>query len=219
MYFKILIILALTFSSLYSTVFEKINPPPTEIMLKNQLKANSCSAPIAANEELSEDFKYGCFCGKEYPKVYNTSTQDFKKLDKKQRLELIESYFLVKPYDDIDAVCKQHDLCYLYQGKQAKSCNNAIYNDLHNLVKKFKKLNQTVENKQCQNLSLDIASVFKTIFASADDTSIFDMGSLMYHTAVSLASKTLEESVDTILDQGKLYPNKNYKCLINKEGK
>jgi len=214
MIYKILFIYLLTFSLLNAETFKEINPAPSKKMLENQLNAKPCSSPIVASEDISKSFKYGCFCGKNYPKIYNTSTQDVKILDKKQRVDIIESYFLVKPYDDIDAVCKQHDLCYLYQGKKAKVCNNAIYDELHILVDKFKDANQTVENRQCQNLSRDIASVFKTIFASADDqNSLFEIGMLFFNTSITIAHKTLEESIDTVINQGARYPKKDHKCL------
>ena len=214
MFIKTLLILSLFLSLLISNTFQEINPAPTETMLKNELNAKPCANPAVANEAIMEDFKYGCFCGKNYPKIYNTASQDVKNLNKKQRVEVIESYFSVKPYDDIDAVCKQHDLCYLYQGKKAKVCNNAIYDELHILIDKFKDTNQTVENKQCQNLSSDIASVFKTIFTSADDeNSMFEIGMLFFSTSITIANKALEESIDTVIDQGERYPQKDHKCL------
>ena len=217
MFLKILLILPLFFSLLLAETFKEINPAPTKKMVEIEKEAETCASPIAANEDISKKFKYGCFCGENYPKIYNTNTQDVRGLDKKQRVDIINSYFAVKPYDEIDAICKQHDLCYLYQGKKAKVCNNAIYDDLHLLVDKFKDSNQTVENKQCQNLSTDIASVFKTIFAVADDEkNLFDIGMLFFNTSITIANKTLEESIDTIVDQGARYPKKEYKCLTKK---
>jgi chaperonin cofactor prefoldin len=105
----------------------------------------------------------------------------------------------------------------LYQGKKAKACNNAIYDELYLLINKFEEANQTLENKQCQNLSSDIASVFKTIFTTADDeNSIFQLGALLFNTSLTVARKTLEESVDTIIEQGARYPQKDKKCLVPK---
>jgi hypothetical protein len=217
MYLKILLILPLFFSLLVAETFEKINPAPTKKMIEIQKQAKACSQPITANEKVSKNFKYGCFCGKNYPKTYNTTSQDFRKLSQKQRKEIIESYFSLEPYDDIDAVCKQHDLCYLYQGKKAKICNNAIYDELHLLVDKFKTAENTPKNKQCKNLSSDIASVFKTIFAPADDEdNLFEIGMLFFNTSITIANKTLEESIDTIIDQGERYPKKDQKCLTKK---
>lgn len=217
MFLKILLILPLFLSLLISETFKEINPAPTKKMIEIQKEAKDCSTPIVADEKVSKNFKYGCFCGKNYPKIYNTNTQDVRNLDKKQRVDIIKSYYTLKPYDDIDALCKQHDLCYLYQGKKAKVCNNAIYDELHILVDKFKDVNQTVENKQCQNLSTDIASVFKTIFTSTDDgNNIFEIGMLFFNTSITIANKTLEESIDTVIDQGVRYPEKDQKCLTKK---
>jgi len=214
MFNKALFTITLTLSLLTATTFKDITPNPTDKMLENQRNAKLCSSPVVANEEIREDFKYGCFCGSNYPNIDKNSTKDFRKLTYEQRIKTIESYYKIKPYDDIDTVCQQHDICYLYQGKKAKICNNLIYDDLHLLVDSFKEKNDKIENKQCQYLSYDIASVFKTIFTPVDDeVGMFDFGMRMFTTTITVANKTFEESVDTIIEQGPRYPKENHKCL------
>ncbi|CAA6813879.1 MAG: Unknown protein [uncultured Sulfurovum sp.] len=217
MTYKFLLIFTLSFSLLTATDFKDINPAPNKTMLENQSHAKDCTSPAPANEDISESFKYGCFCGEDYPKMDANESKDFRRLRKKERIKVIESYFLVKPYDDIDAVCMQHDICYLYRGKKARTCNRAIYSELRDLRHQFKTENEPKKDEQCSHLATDIASVFQTIFASSDDkTGFFEFGSLLFNTTLTIAEKTLEESIDTIIDQGKRYPKKDEKCIVSK---
>ncbi|CAA6802676.1 MAG: Unknown protein [uncultured Sulfurovum sp.] len=216
MFFKILLILSFTFSLAISETLESVDTKRKQEILKKSVKNKTCTFPVTANEEISENFKYGCFCGKNYPQMEdnNSSTKDFKKMNKSQRSKVIESYQAIEPYDDIDAICKEHDICYLTYGKRAKICNDTIYNELHTLADKFKKENKSRNNKQCQHLSKDIASVFKTIFASADDEDSFiDYGKLMFTTSITIANKLFQESLDSMIAE-KRYPEKEHKCRI-----
>ncbi|CAA6823617.1 MAG: Unknown protein [uncultured Sulfurovum sp.] len=215
MNYTFLLILTLSFSLLNATNFKDINPKPTKTMLENQLNAKDCASPITASETISEDFKYGCFCGKDYPILDNNESEDFRKLSKEKREKIIESYFLIKPYDDIDALCMQHDICYLYQGKKAKVCNRAIYDELRSVKNKFKTDQKSTKNKECKHLANDISSIFKTIFASADDEdSIFELGALFFNTSLTISQKIMEESIDTVVTQDARYPDKGEKCLL-----
>ncbi|CAA6814423.1 MAG: Unknown protein [uncultured Sulfurovum sp.] len=216
MLYKFLLLSSLMFLQLNAIDFKEINPKPSKTMIENQYKAQHCSSPFIANEKISEDFKYGCFCGKDYPQINNDEIKDFRKLTKAQRAKIIESYFLIKPYDDIDAICQQHDICYLYQGNKTKTCNRAIYSELKNLNKQFKEEKNTLHKQQCRHLASDIASVFKTIFASGDDENgMFEMGALFFNTSLTMAQKTVEKSIETILGKGSRYPKANTKCLIS----
>jgi hypothetical protein len=210
------LILTMTLLSafIYAETFKKVNPEPTKTMLENIAKAKTCATPAPANEKVAEDFKYGCFCGKYHPMIEGNESKMYKKLNKEARIKVIEKYYEVKPYDDIDAVCQQHDICYFYQGKNAKVCNEAIHHELRVLVDKFKSKNKVKKNKQCQKLAYDMASVFKTIFTSADDeNNPLELGNLMFNTSVTIANKTFEESLDTIIDIGPLYPPQGHQCL------
>ncbi|CAA6807220.1 MAG: Unknown protein [uncultured Sulfurovum sp.] len=217
MKYKLLFALTLTFSLLNGYSFEKINPSPSKKMLENQLKAQTCTSPVMASETISEDFKYGCFCGKNYPITDNNKTKDFRKLKKNERIKLIETFYSIKPYDDIDKICMQHDICYLYKGKKSKACNRAIYSELKSLSKEFKVHNELKKNRQCKYLSNDIASVFRTIFASSDDKmNMLEFGSLMFNTSITIAQKTVEKSFETVTQQDQRYPPKEERCLILK---
>ncbi len=220
MFYRILILFMVSFSAIFANSFEKINPAPTTKMVQNQAKAKICPNPLPADEKLSEEFKYGCFCGKNYPDIKDENEEDFRKLTKAQRVKLIEQYYLIKPYDAIDAICQQHDICYLYQGKRAKVCNDAIYHDLEALATKFRVNGTIKKEEQCSYLASDIASVFTTIFASAEDEdNIFEIGALFFNTGITLAHKTFEESLDTVMKKQKRYPPKEERCLFPKDKK
>lgn len=213
---KLILTLILLNAFIYAETFKNVNPKPTATMLENIKKAQTCANPVPASEVISEDFKYGCFCGKKYPMIEGNQTKLYKKMDKKARLKVIEDYYKIKPYDDIDAICQQHDICYFYQGKNAKVCNEAIYDDFKVLIKHFQRKDNIKENKQCQKLAYDMRSVFKTIFTSAEDEeSPLELGTLLFNTTLTVANKTFEESLDTLIDIGPLYPPQGHRCLSN----
>lgn len=215
MFYKTVLIVILTTSFFYAESFKRVNPTPTAKMLENQSNAKVCESPMLANNEITDQFKYGCFCGKDYPKVDKESNRNFKDLTRAERLKHVESLFLIKPYDEIDAICQQHDICYLYQGKKAKVCNDAIYDELHVLGHEFRDANNSLKNQQCYHLSSDIASVFRTIFASADDEdTIFDAGMLFFNTSITIANKTFQEAIDTLINHDERYPEQ--KCISPK---
>ena len=51
------------------------------------------------------EWKYGCFCGEGHP--------GYKK---------IEEYYSVKPKDDIDIACREHDVCWVLNGENDGHC-------------------------------------------------------------------------------------------------
>jgi hypothetical protein len=60
--------------------------------------------------------QHGRFCGPGYPKLAGTLT-------KEQRIAELEK---LAPVDDIDAACKQHDLCYQQKGFADESCDDEL---------------------------------------------------------------------------------------------
>jgi len=183
----------------------------------NSLYANSCDNPAVASDNLNSQFHYGCFCGKNYPKIEHPSKKSYKELNITQRQELIKEYIKIDAYDDIDEVCKEHDICYIHYGREAKVCNDKIYTQLNSLEKQFDKANESnIRNEQCKNLAFDIGSVFHTIFSPAEDeNTIFDLGMLMFNGAITASNKLVQESVDTISYKNTpRYPSSDEKCLL-----
>ena len=181
------------------------------------LHATTCANPAVADDNLTKKFRYGCFCGENYPEIQHPSKISYRGLDSKGRKELIELYREIEPYDDIDRACQEHDICFISHGRKAKECNEAIYTSLNEIEEKFKRhADNNLTNEQCKNLAFDIGSVFNTIFSpSDDDDSIFDFGMLMINSGITVANKGMQEMGDTLSDSDPRYPPKGVKCLVN----
>ena len=181
------------------------------------LHATPCNDPAIANDNLSQKFRYGCFCGEHYPEIEHPSKKSYRILNATERQELIEQYNSIDAYDDIDEACKIHDICFVQYGKQAKVCNDNIVENLTDIKNKFsKKTNNNITDAQCQNLAFDISSVFHTIFSPADDEdTIFDFGMLMFNGAITAMNKLGQETADTFsYYHAPRYPAKGVKCLV-----
>jgi len=186
-----------------------------------QLHATPCSDPAIANDDLSKKFRYGCFCGENYPDLKHPSKKSYRDLNSTESQELVDLYKETEPYDDIDKACQKHDICFISHRRKAKECNEAIYNKLNEIEDKFGAYSEdNVSNDQCKNLAFDIGSVFNTIFSpSDDDDSIFDFGMLMVNSGITVANKGMQETGDTFSDNDPRYPAKGVKCLLDSLGK
>jgi len=189
------------------------------LMAYGEMTPQPCKHPAVAEDNLSKTFRYGCFCGENYPKLMHPSGKSYRKLNTKERQELIAQYQAIEPYDDIDKVCQTHDICYIQEGKKARSCNQALYHSLNEMEETFQAHAETnITSAECQHLAFDIGSVFNTIFApSDDDDTIFDLGMLMVNGGITAGNKVLQESADTLSDSDTpRYPPAGIKCLQEK---
>ena len=182
-------------------------------------KPKPCDYPAVATDDIGKKFRYGCFCGEDYPEIRHPSKKNYQDLNITQKQELIAQYHAIAPYDDIDRVCQEHDICFIIFGKKAKSCNDTIYNELNLLEDKFReKESNNNFYEQCSNLANDMGSVFHTIFApSDDDNTLFDFGVLMFNGAITVFNKGFQESLDILTKEENRYPPANVKCSILKE--
>jgi len=57
-----------------------------------------CSNPAVADENLSKSFRYGCFCGENYPNLHHPSGDSYRELNTTQRQALIAQYRAILPY-------------------------------------------------------------------------------------------------------------------------
>ena len=179
----------------------------------------SCDYPAVATDDFGKKFRYGCFCGENYPNIQHPSKKNYRDLNITQKQELISQYKAIAPYDDIDKVCQEHDICFIILGRKAESCNDTIYSELNSLEDKFHQ-KESKENyyEQCANLANDMASVFHTIFApSDDDDTLFDMGILMINGAVTAFNKAFQESLDILTKEEDRYPPAGVKCNISEK--
>ena len=178
-----------------------------------------CDNPAVATDDLGKKFRYGCFCGEDYPNIQHPSKKSYRDLNLTEKQELIAQYNAIAPYDDIDKVCQEHDICFIIFGRKAESCNDTIYSELNLLEDKFRK-KESKENhyEQCANLASDMGSVFHTIFApSDDDDTLFDLGILMINGAVTAANKGFQESIDMLTQEEERYPPANVKCMVSEK--
>jgi hypothetical protein len=198
--------------------FDRLNPSLTKIMKINQQNAKVCKNPAVAKENFDANFRYGCFCGKGYPYIIHKSKKSYKKLNRREREELISQYYKIKPYDSIDELCMKHDICFIYEGREDQICNTAIYDGLRGLEEYFEKERRGKNPKRarrCQRLVSDISSIFGTVFGAGDNISPMKFGIFaMITTPMTVVSKGIQKSAK-MLDDGSTYPLANEKCDID----
>ena len=193
-----LILFTLIFSPLQAKDFTTLNLPLTQEMKENQSTATTCTSPALAKKKLPEKFRYGCFCGQNYPLIEDSSSTSYKKLSHDQKEHLIAQYYKITPYDSIDKACMLHDICYITKGENTQMCNDALYSNLIEIKKAFKKASKDKGRKskerRCKNLSSDMASIFKTIFTAGTDTPLPRIGAFLFNTPITLTSKLIHNS-------------------------
>lgn len=214
---KIFFVITLCFVTLFGEQFSDILPPPTPIMIKNQYNAKECANPANANKRYESSFRYGCFCGEDYPDIKHSSLQDYKKLTTKQREELIEEYFKIKPYDAIDTACMNHDICFIYQAKEDQACNDALYMQLKKIENLYradlKSRNYDTKEKRCQILASDMSSVFKTVFGAGDNISDSELFIFGMTTPFSFSAKMFQKMGQSMTSSDD-YPLEGERCDI-----
>jgi hypothetical protein len=203
------------FTQLNADDFSLLNPSLTKEMKTNREHAILCKNPATAKENFSDTFSYGCFCGKGYPNIKHSSKKSYKKLNRKQREELIAQYYLIKPYDSIDEICMKHDICYIYRGREDQACNDAIYHSFKEIQHLFraKENKNDPKQKQCRVLASDMASFFRTIFGTGENISMMRFGTFAMTTFMVMARKSIQKS-SGMLDSVEDYPSSGEKCLI-----
>ena len=204
-------------TSFYADDFTKLNPTMTKKMQTNQHNATLCSHPALAQESFDDTFRYGCFCGKNYPALEHPSKKPYQLLDLQERGELIALYYQIKPYDSIDEACMKHDICYIYKGKEAQACNDALQKSLEKIENYFSKLPAAQKRdstpRRCETLASDMGAAFRTIFTTGDDISASRFGMFALSTPITMASKTLQQTARAFQD-GSNYPLMHEKCIV-----
>jgi len=124
-------------------------------LLSTLLYTKTCKNPAVANDDLNKKFRYGCFCGENYPNIKHHSNKSYKDLNLSEKEELIAKYLEIEPFDDIDRTCQMHDICYIKYGKKAKICDENIVSRLSELIDEFSiDADKNVTKAQCRNLAL-----------------------------------------------------------------
>lgn len=203
---------------MYGDDFARLNSSPTPTMLENMKDAKYCTNPAPAKSNLDSDFRYGCFCGKNYPLIYSDTGKSYRKLDRDKREKLVEKYYKIKPIDSIDELCMKHDVCYIYTGREDPICNDIMFDELKKVSSYFfeqaKQEGRKSKAMRCERLSYDIARVFKTLFTSRENLSMTRMGIfMMINTPITAMSKTLQTTAHGFSDDT-LYPLPDERCNV-----
>ncbi len=198
--------------------FNDLNPPMTEEMKANQKKAHPCKNPAIAEEKFDKSFRYGCFCGENYPDIKDPSLKPPEYLTYSKRKRLIARYYKIEPYDTIDEACRQHDICYIYNGTDNQACNDAFYRRLRQIYDAY---DATPEGKKsgtkawrCKMLASDLSAIFKTIFTAGDDISASRFSIFAMITPFSIATKMVQKTALSVAERSG-YPLPFEKCDIN----
>ncbi len=211
----LLIFLTLTFLKAEND-FQTLNPPLTKEMKDNQKEATVCKKPAIAEEKFDKTFRYGCFCGENYPNIKPAPLKPIDSLSYSKRKDLIAKYYKIKPYDTIDEACMKHDICYIYNGKDNQECNDAFYKQLQKIYDKFDKTKEGQKTGtkawRCKILASDMASIFKTIFTAGDDISPTRFSIFAMITPFTLANKIFQKGALSFSERSG-YPLPFEKCI------
>jgi len=215
---RIILLLSIFLIGVNGDDFARLNSSPTPQMQLNIKSAKSCSNPAPAKENLDSDFRYGCFCGKNYPNITSDTGKSYRVLDRDEREKLVEKYYKIKPIDTIDEMCMKHDLCYIYTGREDPICNDIMFDELKKISSYFfeaaKKEGRKSKAMRCERLSYDIARVFKTVFTSRENLSMTRMGIfMMINTPITVMSKSVQSGARGFSDDTQ-YPLPAQRCDV-----
>jgi hypothetical protein len=143
-----------------------------------QDKGAICPPPAFAMHKVDINFKYGRFCGRDYPKLpkqFNKKNENG--LSYSERLDLARVYFRIRPIDDIDKICQAHDVCWIVNGKPLLECNDVFNDQLKALREKYRKQiwsggssDTNLRLERCRNLALDMSAASDLFEGDSDDT-------------------------------------------------
>ena len=114
----------------------KLYPEQTAAIRDAKLAATPCINPAAANRWDGSNFRYGCFCGKNHPQLEHSSKKTLQSMTVDERYEFVAEYFRIEPWDDIDAACRDHDVCWILNGERIE-CNRELSRRLTGLKERF----------------------------------------------------------------------------------
>jgi len=95
-------------------------------------------------------YRYGYFCARNHPNI-RVGMEDS---------ELVLRYFTIYPWDDIDAECRDHDLCWIAKGENDGTCNKQFLKRIEFLFHDF----WSAGNPGCTHVTSDIKAAFSSIF-------------------------------------------------------
>lgn len=88
--------------------------------------AEPCARPAVASPTLGRDFRYGCFCGRDHPRIpieRGGWAKDYRSIPARERRARVLDLYRVRPIDTVDLACRNHDVCMLDSGSRAERCD------------------------------------------------------------------------------------------------
>ena len=101
--------------------------PPLNAAIQSAIEsARPCARPALATTTLGRDFRYGCFCGRDYPRIKIASggwAKDYRSIPAKERRARVLDLYRIRPIDTVDLACRNHDICMLDSGSRSERCD------------------------------------------------------------------------------------------------
>lgn len=116
---------------------EATRPLPSANFTLARESAVMCAEPQRPRLQDTSQFKYGCFCGKAHPHFAPDASEAAAAFGEAKLAVHIARYYAVKPYDDLDAACQDHDICYVMHGRSRRSCDEAFSRRMRILWSEF----------------------------------------------------------------------------------
>jgi hypothetical protein len=96
-----------------------------------------------------------------------------------EQQELIAAYYAIQPYDEIDAACQAHDICWIMHRGPFESCNRQFSETLSYLREEFDRRSTPRKPDitfRCANLSLDMDFATNTVMDQTTSSGEADVG-------------------------------------------
>ena len=141
----------------------ELTPPSSRALRRALARAEVCSDPAPARVNVSPGFRYGCFCGAGHPGLAGKTGKRPRDMTPREREKLVARYYAVKPVDALDAACREHDVCWIWNGRHAVACNKAFGSTMRTLRREFTDAGQD----RCASLALDMQMAASYVLPSA----------------------------------------------------
>jgi len=175
-----------------------------------------CPEPAYANHKVLSDFKYGRFCGKGWPKYNEYFETDKNKRNEQEKIRVVRNLYSVKPIDDIDEACQEHDVCWTVNENSKLECNNRLHDQLEILKSKFYKqvgfFNSKTYQWRCAQLATDMAYATGLFESTSDDKESLATSKITRVVASPIDAMYLGTHVEGNLHD--LYPHSDERCSV-----
>lgn len=115
----------------------KLYPADTEDLRTAKREAKTCANPAFPRMADGNEFKYGCFCGANHPAHASGSMGALSSLSPTDKATLVAKYFGALPFDDLDSLCRDHDVCWIINGGPTRDCNEHFGHEMLKIASDF----------------------------------------------------------------------------------